>query len=113
MYIFIFSLIINLYYFPDNIKYTIELHKHIFEESFHFEITGNYLITRRIDKNAGWIHKHSIDICFQSKTSFYFFQEEGIERRTGCFDPLSCAVTYNNNKILDSRDPDYFHNNGW
>jgi hypothetical protein len=100
---------INLYYFPQNIQYTINLHKHPYKDTFHFEIKNNYLIIKRLDLNEGWGHNHSMDICIQSKTSFLFFKEECGPN----YDWTTSYVTHNNNKILDSRDMEYFNNQGW
>jgi len=100
---------INLYYFPNNIDYTIKLHENIYKDEFNFEIENNYLIVQRTDLLNGWDHCHYIDICFPSKTSFYFFKENiGPNNHW----PTS-YVTHKNEKIFDSRDMDYFKNNGW
>ena len=100
---------INLLYFPDNIEYTIKLHKNIYKDEFNFKIENNYLIVKRIDETGGWGYGHYIDICFPSKTSFFFFKEN--------YGPnnywVTSYVTYKNEKILDSRDIEYYKNNGW
>ena len=100
---------INLYYFPEDIQYTINLHKHCFKDIFHFEIKNNYLIIKRLDENHGWGHNHYIDICFPSESSFYFFKENIGPNN----DWVTSYVTNNNKKIFDSRDIDYHINGGW
>ena len=101
--------VINLYYFPEDIQYTIHLHKNHYKDMFHFEIINNFLIVKRLDESSGWCHNHFIDICFPSKSSFFFFKEN--------LEPNNCwtkaFVTNNNKKILDSRDMDYYKNGGW
>ncbi len=46
--------IINLYYFPDNINYTINLHHNEYDDKFKFKIQNNDLIIQRTDKLMGW-----------------------------------------------------------
>jgi len=64
---------INLYYFPEELQYTINLIQNSYKDSFKFEIKNNILIITRVDACAGWDYNHFIDICFDYKTSFYFF----------------------------------------
>lgn len=101
--------IINLYYFPNDIQYSINLHNNSYKDSFHFEINKNYLIVKRLDENNGWGYNHFIDICFPAKTSFLFFKENIGPNNNW----VTSYVTHNNNKILDSRDMDYYRNGGW
>ena len=99
--------IIDLYYFPDDVKYTIKLHQdNPHNDRFDIKINNNYLIVKRIDVDCGWGHNHIVDICFPCKTSFYFFKERIIGD-----DIVNCYVTHKNEKILDCRDAEY-HNNG-
>jgi len=100
---------INLYYFPDELQYTINLISNPYKDSFKFEINNNILIITRLDESTGWGHDHSIDICFNYKTSFYFFQEDILQHH----DFTTAYIKFNNKKILDSRDPEYFYNKGW
>ena len=65
------------------------------------------LIVTRLDETTGWGYNHSIDICFNYKTSFYFFQEDMPQHN----DFTTARIKFNNKKILDSRDPEYFNNN--
>mgnify|MGYP006075288787 CR=1 FL=1 len=101
--------IINLYYFPDDIQYTINLHNNRHKDMFNFEIKNNYLIIKRLDENNGWGYNHFIDICFPAKTSFLFFKENAGPNGNW----VTSYVTHNNTKILDSRDMDYYTNHGW
>ena len=101
--------LINLYYFPENIQYTIKLHENNNKDVFHFEIKKNYLIVKRLDESHGWDYNHYIDICFQSKSSFFFFKENDGPNNNW----VTSYVTYKNEKILDSRDMDYYINKGW
>lgn len=96
---------INLHYFPNNINYYIRLHNNPYNDVFKFKIVNNYLIIVRLDKNTGWGHNHHVDICFPKKTSFLFFKEIKYKGEY--------IVTYNNRKILDSRDKEYAKNKGW
>lgn len=101
--------IINLFYFPDNIEYTINLKKNQFKDTFIFKISDNKLYVIRIDENTGWAHPHSIDICIDSKECIYLFNELYTPGKSIDY----CYVAYKNNKILDSRDHAYFKNKGW
>jgi len=104
--------IINLYYFPDNLQYTIRLCRNIYKDRFNFKIKDNFLIIKRLDSNSGWGHNHSIDICFHYNASFFFFQES--KNRNGRKRELAnMEVKYFNRKILDSRDEEYLINGGW
>ena len=96
---------IPLFYFPD-VCYTIYIHKHDYSDTFSFVINNNMLIVTRTDCSIGWGHLHVIDIMFNNKSSIYLFKENGITKN-------KCYVTHNNNKILDSRDKEYYDNNGW
>ena len=98
---------INLYYFPDELQYTIQLIQNPYKDSFKFEIKNHMLIVTRLDESTGWGHDHSVDICFNYKTSFYFFQEDILTHN----DFSTAYIKFNNKKILDSRDPEYFNNN--
>ena len=99
---------IDLHYFQDNIEYTIYLHKNKYNDTFNFEIINNILMIRRIDTNTGWEHDHSIDICFNYTATVLFFKEN-----SGLKKYIDCYVSFNNVKILDSRDIDYVKNGGW
>ena len=100
---------IDLYYFPDNIDYTIKLHKNFYKHEFNFKIENNYLIVKRLDDSGGWEYNHNIDICLPSKCSFFFFKENCGPSNNW----VTSYVTYKNEKILDSRDIEYYKNKGW
>lgn len=96
---------VNLYYFPDKIEYTVKLISHCYQDTFDFTISNNILIVRRIDQNTGWSYNHSVDICIESKESIFLFTET--------IDPgkhwSTAYVLFNNKRILDSRDMEYYH----
>ena len=99
---------INLFFFPNDIKYNIKIINNNINEKFAFTIENNYLIVTRLDDKKGWQTNLSIDICIESQESVYLFQE------CGSFDNiLYCYVSLNGIKILDSRDVNYFENKGW
>ena len=99
---------INLYFFPDDIKYCIKLNEENIVENFIFTIENNYLIVTRLDKKSGWNKNYSVDICIESNESIYLFEECGNFNNI-----LNCYVSMNDMKILDSRDINYFENKGW
>jgi hypothetical protein len=105
--------IINLFYFPPNVSYTIKLvmKNNPYSDKFNCKIKNHYLYVTRIDKTSdiGWGHPHSVDICIQSNETIYLFKEKMLEQNV----VNSAIVTYNNTKILDSRDPEYSKNKGW
>jgi hypothetical protein len=105
--------IINLFYFPNDVFYTIKLVmiNNPYSDRFDCIIENNYLYITRIDDtpDIGWAHPHSVDICINSKETIYLFKETVLQK-----DVLTTAiVTHNNTKILDSRDPEYANNKGW
>ena len=97
--------VINLYYFPD-VPYTIQLIKTNYPDNFNFEIKHNTLFVTRLDNTCGWAHNHYIDIIFESKQRIYLFKEN-IGKNNNW---VTSYVTYNNKKILDSRDLEYYYN---
>jgi len=100
---------INLYYFPEDISYDIKLLENPDNDIFNFEIKNNILIVTIMNNNVGWSHFHFIDICFKSKESIFLFKENIGENNNW----ITSYVSFNNEKILDSRDLDYYHNKGW
>jgi hypothetical protein len=100
---------INLYYFPENIEYTIKLLENPQNDMFNFEIKNNTLTVTNINNDNGWSHSHFIDICFKSKESIFLFKENIGENNNW----IQSYVTFNNQKILDSRDLDYYFKRGW
>jgi len=93
--------IINLYYFPEDIEYSIQLVDNKYPDKFEFTIIKNKLIVKRLDISCGWGYSHVCNICITSKQKLYFFTE------VWGGDFSNCYVTYKNNKILDSRDAEY------
>ena len=100
---------IHLVYFPNNIRYFIHCHQNPYKDMFKFKIENNDLIVKRVDKTTGWDHHHCIDICFPSKSTFMFFKEN---RGPGS-NWVTSFVSYKGEKILDSRDMEYYKNKGW
>ena len=100
--------IIHLYYFPEDIEYSIIVNKHEFSDEFEFIIKNNILIVKRIDSSTGWGHNHSIVIKIPCQESIYLFQEKDDHNRF-----ITAYVNYKSQKILDSRDINYTNNNGW
>jgi hypothetical protein len=100
---------INLYYFPNYIEYKIILIKNIHNDRFNFKIKNNILTIKRIDMNCGWGYNHSIDIIIKSKESIYLFREQMPPGNNY----VNAYVTYKSEKILDSRDENYYTNKGW
>jgi len=101
--------IINLYYFPEDIKYDIKLIKNQYTDDFNFEIKNNNLFIRRLDLITGWGYNHYVEISFESKESIYLFSETMGANNNW----VVSYVTYKNQKILDSRDLEYYKNRGW
>jgi hypothetical protein len=98
----------NLFYFPLE-NYDIQLKPNQYNDLFEFSIKNNVLFVKRIDEDTGWGHDHSCDLIIKSQEVIYLFKEI-----TGHNNNFSQSAVYNNdNKILDSRDMEYFHNGGW
>ena len=57
---------------------------------------------------SSYIPSFSIDICFNYTATVLFFKEN-----SGLKKYIDCYVSFNNVKILDSRDIDYVKNGGW
>ena len=106
--------IVKLYYFPDDVKYTVKLimKNNPHKDEFVFKIENNILYCTRIDnttEDIGWGHLHSVDICIQTKECIYLFKENIGENNNW----ITSYVTNNSIKILDSRDLEYNRNGGW
>ena len=82
-----------------------------YKDEFEFKIENNILHCTRIDvsEDIGWGHSHSVDICIQSKECVYLFPEILGKNNDG----VTAYVTSNSRKILDSRDLEYYKNDGW
>ena len=103
--------IIQLYYFPEDIEYTINLYNTIHPDDFNFNIKDNKLIITRIDKDEGWGYNHSCDICIKSKEVIYLFQEYITTRhkyKDNWANPYDAYVSNEKQeKILNSHYSDY------
>jgi hypothetical protein len=100
--------LINLFYFPNNVKYNIRLIPNRHRDSFDFSIQDNYLVVVRRDANCGWGHPHTVDICIEGSECIYLFQE-----KLDTNNLADCYVEWAKQKILDSRDKVYIENKGW
>jgi hypothetical protein len=101
---------IDLHYFPNDISYVVKLKPNPYDDSFNFNIINNILIVTRTDQNINWEYNHSCDICIESTENVYLFKEDIGDMNNW----IETAYISNNNvKILDSRDPIYYHNKGW
>jgi hypothetical protein len=102
---------IDLHFFPKDIKYHVNLlpTDFNFKDEFTFIIKNNKLIVTRIDQDSGWGYNHWVDICIQSKESIFLFKENiGLNNNW-----VTSSVSLNGEKILDSRDINYYKNKGW
>jgi hypothetical protein len=94
---------INLYYFPNDIEYSIECNN-----LFDVKIINNILVVN-YTKNTGWDIDLSCDICIKSKESIYLFKEYIPSNGNW----VTAYVSNNNVKILDGHDIEYVNNKGW
>lgn len=101
--------LLDLNYFPNNINYEIKLVQNQYNDTFAFDIKDNYLMVKRLDTNTGWNYNHVCNIYIKSDESIFLFKENIGPNNNW----VTSYVTYNNNKILDSRDLNYFYNNGY
>ena len=93
---------VDLFYFPNDIKYTIRLKNNSDDIKFNFIIKNNILFITRIDSDNGWENEYYCDICIEANESIYLFQEILPGRSK-----WKAYVQYKNKKILDSRDKKY------
>jgi hypothetical protein len=100
---------IDLYYFPVDVLFTVKLIPCPYGDSFVFDIKNNILIVTRVDMKSGWEYDHSCDICIKSNEKIFLFKENSGPNN----DWVTSYITLNNKKILDSRDLDYYKNGGW
>jgi len=96
--------IIDLFYFPKNIKYKIKVKKNQFPDKFIFKIHENKLYVIRTDQDSGWGQVLKIDICIKSEECIYLFQENCGKTWVDSY------VVHKGNKIFDSRDLEYYKN---
>ena len=94
---------IDLYYFPNNLKYNCILKENKFNDTFIFYIIKNKLYIERTDIKSGWDHKHIINLIIDYKQDIYLFTEKYNDSW------VNANVKWNNKKIFDSRDLAY-HN---
>ena len=99
---------INLFYFPLK-EYDIQIKHSGYDDMFEFSVKNNILNVKRIDINEGWGHHHSCELIIKSKEVIYLLDERPGPNTNWA----TSAVYYDDFKILDSRDMDYFHNGGW
>jgi len=99
---------INLFYFPIK-DYDIQIKPSEYKDTFEFSVKNNILNVKRIDSNEGWGHNHSCELIIKTKEVIYLFDERPGPNTNWA----TSAVYYDDCKILDSRDMDYFHNGGW
>jgi hypothetical protein len=100
--------VIDLYYFPEDIDYSIKLHEHKWADTFKLKINNNQLIVTRTDSKDGWGYNHFCDIVIHTPETVYLFQEHTES------DWRKSYVSYRDTKILDSHDLDYVNKtNGW
>lgn len=97
---------IDLHYFPKDVPYQLEMVGST--PSFQMNIVDTVLIVTRIDKFEGWNTSYDVDICFDHSQTIYLFEE--------IVPPTGIAYAYvkdKEQKILDSRDLQYYTNGGW
>jgi hypothetical protein len=100
---------IDLYYFPVDVLFTVKLIPCPYGDSFVFDIKNNILIVKRVDMKGGWEYDHSCDIFIKSNEKIFLFKENSGPNN----DWVTSYITLNNKKILDSRDLNYYKNGGW
>jgi hypothetical protein len=93
---------INLFYFPNNLTYSIVLNANPYTDRFSFLIENNVLTVTRIDDKLGWGHPHSCNIIFDSDEKIYLFKENS-----------NGIITDNGVKLFDCHDEEYVRNKGW
>lgn len=101
--------IIDLHFFPDNIEYSISVHRLRKNDMFKFEIKDHNLHIERIDLKRGWNIDFTALISMKCTESFYLFPEHYGANNNW----VESYVTYKGNKILDSRYIEYYKNGGW
>lgn len=103
------SKIIDLIYFPDDLKYNIKINTNPHNQEFKLKIRDNKLIISRIDKDEGWSNNLSCTIYLKSEQSIYLFKENIGPNNYW----RTSYVTNNGTKVFDSRDLDYNREIGW
>ena len=83
---------------------TLSIKEHKYDDKFNITYTEDTITVTRTDTNAGWGHEHIICISIPSEQSIFLFTEKMSSSRL-----TDAYVSYNNNKILDSRYADYMN----
>jgi hypothetical protein len=110
--------IVSLYYFPDDIKYSISIHQDTKDayiianrDKSRFYIKDHHLI---VDADAGVNYPMVVvDICIdlpEDEPEVIFLFEECI-RIPGSIS--TCYISHNNQNIMDCRDARYVRDSGW
>jgi hypothetical protein len=94
---------INLYNFPLNFEYNIEIINQEFPDTFNFKIENNKLIIVKTNDSFGWKYNYSIYIHIKTNQSIFLFTE----KYTDGHKLDSVYVTWNNNKIFKCRYTEY------
>ena len=95
---------INLYNFPVNFEYNIEIINQQFPDTFNFKIENNKLIIVKTNDSFGWKYNYSIYIHIKTNQSIFLFTEKYTKEG---YDLDSVYVTWNNNKIFKCRYTEY------
>jgi len=96
---------INLYYFPNDIEYTINVK--LDNNKFECYIENNILFVKN-KQNIAWDELYECDIIIKYNINILLLKEIFLTRNIS-----SACVIYNKKKILQSRDPIYFRNKCW
>ena len=91
---------ISLGYFPSDVAPIFKMNTEI---PFHIKIENSVLWIERCDGH-GWNEKFICELTLDS-AKMYLFKEKGRYP--------TCSVFNKNEKVLDSRDPEYVKNRGW
>ena len=94
-----------MYYFPNDIEYTINVK--LDNNKFECHIENNTLIVKN-KENIGWDELYECDIIIKYNIDILLLKEILLTRNIG-----SACVIYKKKKILQSRDLRYFKNGGW
>jgi len=96
---------INLYYFPNDIEYTINVK--LDNNKFECYIENNILFVKN-KENIAWDELYECDIIIEYQIDILLLKEIILT-----INICSACVIYKKKKILQSRDPIYFRNKCW
>jgi hypothetical protein len=96
---------INLYYFPNDIEYKINVK--LDNNKFECYIENNILFVKN-KQNIAWDELYECDIIIKYNIDILLLKEIILNRNIS-----SACIIYKKKKILQSRDPIYFRNKGW